>query len=167
MRTGSIVKYYDTVAKKVVNQVNEFALRKLKKVIWNSKMTCCALITNKYIFLMNKNFQRTARVHEGTKIVEAFWNADDVLIYSTLNHLKYALSNGDKGIIKSLDQIVYPIDQKGEKLHYFKSTGDIEEMKVNCDELSFKRCIQRTDIKSVKKFVKSKNTPGNSMIAYL
>jgi len=52
---------------------------------------------------MNKNFQRTARVHEGTKIVEAFWNADDVLIYSTLNHLKYALSNGDKGIIKSLD----------------------------------------------------------------
>ena len=40
-------------------------------------------------------------------------------------------------------------------------------MKVNCDELSFKRCIQRIDIKSVKKFVKSKSTPGNSMIAYL
>lgn len=40
-------------------------------------------------------------------------------------------------------------------------------MKINSDELSFKRSIQRTDIKSVKKFVKNKTTPGNSMIAYL
>ena len=166
-REHRVVYYYDTVARRVVNSISEFVLRKLKKVVWNKKMTCCALITNQFIFLMNKNFVRTGRIYEGTNIVEAFWTKDDILIYSTLNHLKYVLSNGDKGIIKSLNDIVYPAAMAGNKLIHFTADGTIQNLEVNSDEMLFKRHIQRSDIKKVKAFVNSKSTPGNSLIAYL
>lgn len=166
-REHRIVYYYDTVAKRVINSISEFVLRKLRKVVWNKKMTCCALITNQFIFLMNKNFVRTGRVYEGTNIVEAFWSKDDVLVYSTLNHLKYVLSNGDKGIIKSLNNIIYPAALSNSELIHFTSNGTINQFSINCDEFVFKRHIQKTDIKKVKAFVNSKTTPGNALIAYL
>lgn len=53
----------------------------------------------------------------------AAWDDNGVLIYTTLNHIKYCLPNGDHGIIRTLDvpvyitkvanQILYALDREG------------------------------------------------------
>jgi coatomer protein complex subunit alpha (xenin) len=37
----------------------------------------------------------------------AAWDDNGVLVYTTLNHVKYCLPNGDNGIIRTLDVPVY------------------------------------------------------------
>lgn len=37
----------------------------------------------------------------------AAWDDHGVLVYTTLNHIKYCLPNGDSGIIRTLDVPVY------------------------------------------------------------
>ena len=53
----------------------------------------------------------------------AAWDDNGVLVYTTLNHIKYCLPNGDNGIIRTLDvpvyitrvigNIVYALDREG------------------------------------------------------
>jgi coatomer protein complex subunit alpha (xenin) len=39
-------------------------------------------------------------VHETIRVKSAAWDDSGVLLYSTLNHIKYCLPNGDNGIIR-------------------------------------------------------------------
>ncbi len=53
----------------------------------------------------------------------AAWDDNGVLIYTTLNHIKYCLPNGDSGIIRTLEMplyitriannVVYALDREG------------------------------------------------------
>ena len=167
-RKGSNIVYYDTVAKKPINTIDEFVLKKLRHVKWNKQGSCCALIAKKMIFLMNKNFKKIARVNEGSKIQASFWTKDGVLIYSTYNHLKYVLSNGDKGILKSLSDIRYPFAiNKDKKVLCFDIDGNVSEEEVETEGFLFKKSIQTTNIAKVKNFIKNNNTPGKAMISFL
>jgi hypothetical protein len=47
------------------------------------------------------------QVHETIRVKSAAWDANGVLIYTTLNHIKYCLPNGDNGIIRTLDVPLY------------------------------------------------------------
>lgn len=46
-------------------------------------------------------------MHETIRVKSAAWDDSGVLIYTTLNHIKYCLPNGDSGIIRTLDVPVY------------------------------------------------------------
>eukprot|EP00166_Cyanidium_caldarium_P004754 ctg_5213.g440 len=48
-----------------------------------------------------------ASVHETVRIKSAAWDESGVLLYTTLNHLKYCLPNGDTGIVCTLAEPVY------------------------------------------------------------
>jgi coatomer protein complex subunit alpha (xenin) len=166
-RTRTQVKLYDTVGKKTVGSIDELVLKKLKRTVWNKNNSVCALVCKKMIFLMNKNFQRIARFNEGYKIQGAIWTSDNVLVYTTYNHIKYILTNGDQGILKSLDSIRYPVQMKDDILYCFDTEGTLIQEKVDREDYLFKRSIQSTNIKKVKAYIKENNTPGNSMISYL
>ncbi len=63
------------------------------------------------------------QVHETIRVKSAAWDDNGVLIYTTLNHIKYCLPNGDSGIIRTLDtplyitkvvnNVVYALDREG------------------------------------------------------
>lgn len=55
---------------------------------------------------MNKSFNKICVIQEKFNVKNAIWSNETVLIYCTVNHLKYALLNGDTGILKCLE---YPI----------------------------------------------------------
>lgn len=46
-------------------------------------------------------------MHETIRVKSASWDDAGVLVYTTLNHIKYCLPNGDHGIIRTLDVPVY------------------------------------------------------------
>lgn len=64
-----------------------------------------------------------SQVHETIRVKSAAWDDNGVLIYTTLNHIKYCLPNGDSGIIRTLDvplyitkvfnNVVYALDREG------------------------------------------------------
>jgi len=59
------------------------------------------------MYILNKSFNVLAIINETFKITSAVWNNDGVLIYTTKQHLKYSLTNGDSGIIKCLESPLY------------------------------------------------------------
>jgi len=113
-KTKSKLILYDTVAKKEVSKLDEFALLKLKNVVWNHNNNYCALITKKAILMMTKGFKQVARINEANAIISAYFTKDSVLIYTTDNHIKYMLVNGDNGILKSVEKPLYAIANQGD-----------------------------------------------------
>ena len=51
-------------------------------------------------------------IHETIRIKSGAWDGNDIFYFSTLNHIKYCLTNGDHGIIRTLEVhcAVLPLD---------------------------------------------------------
>ena len=60
----------------------------------------------------------------------AAWNEANVLVYTTLNHIKYCLPNGDSGIIRTLEVPVYVTKVAGDIIHCLDRDGRNRQIKV-------------------------------------
>lgn len=60
----------------------------------------------------------------------AAWDASGVLVYTTLNHIKYCLPNGDSGIIRTLDVPVYITKVTGDVIHCLDRDGKNRQIQV-------------------------------------
>ena len=47
-------------------------------------------------------------IHETIRIKSGAWDGNDIFYFSTLNHIKYCLTNGDHGIIRTLEVRPFP-----------------------------------------------------------
>lgn len=91
----------------MINQIEYFDIQRLKRAVWDSKFSRVALICKKTVYILNKSFSLLATIAEKFKVTSACWNNDGALIYTTKNHLKYALVNGDYGVLKCLSTPMY------------------------------------------------------------
>jgi hypothetical protein len=66
-------------------------------VVWNADMSAVALLSKHAIVVADKKLGGAATVHETIRVKSAAWDDSGVLIYTTLNHLKYCLPNGGWG----------------------------------------------------------------------
>jgi coatomer protein complex subunit alpha (xenin) len=57
-------------------------------------MSLVALLSKHTIVIANKNLEQLCLIHETIKIKSGAWDDIGIFIYSTLNHIKYALPNG-------------------------------------------------------------------------
>ena len=69
-------------------------------------------------------------VHETIRVKSAAWDDNGVLVYTTLNHIKYCLPNGDSGIIRTLDVPVYITRVAGSMLHCLDREGKVRQIQV-------------------------------------
>lgn len=69
-------------------------------------------------------------VHETIRVKSAAWDDTGVLVYTTLNHIKYCLPNGDSGIICTLDVPVYITRVAGSSLHCLDRDGKTRQIQV-------------------------------------
>lgn len=79
----------------------------VKYVVWSSDMNHVALLSKHAIIIANKKLGNSNTIHETIRVKSAAWDDNGVLVYTTLNHIKYCLPNGDSGIIRTLDTPVY------------------------------------------------------------
>lgn len=79
----------------------------VKYVVWSSDMNHVALLSKHAIIIANKKLGNANTIHETIRVKSAAWDDNGVLVYTTLNHIKYCLPNGDSGIIRTLDVPVY------------------------------------------------------------
>jgi len=168
-RKGSTVYCYDSVTKKNLDEISEFNLKHLKNALWNKDFRFCVLACKRDMYLMNKAFKKVSRIQETSRIIHGFWTKDNVFVYSTYNHLKYLLPNGDKGLIKSVNDIQYPVGMIDDAIFTVDIDNNICKTPVGWTECKFKTCLMQNDIQGVKGYIKGnkKLGEGSSMISYL
>lgn len=66
----------------------------------------------------------------GGRAQSGAWDDNGVLIYTTLNHIKYCLPNGDSGIIRTLDVPVYITQVVGDVIFCLDRDGRNRQIQV-------------------------------------
>jgi coatomer protein complex subunit alpha (xenin) len=161
--TNSVV-LFDIQQQKVLAEITT---PPVKYVIWSSDGNMVALLSKHTITIANKSLVQTALIHETIRIKSAAWDDSGVLVYTTLNHIKYALPQGDNGIIKTLDQPVYLTRVKGQIVHCLDRSAKPRTISIDPTEYRFKLALVRKNYDEVLQIIRTSNLVGQSIIGYL
>jgi coatomer protein complex subunit alpha (xenin) len=89
--TPTSVVLFDIQQKK---QLAELAVSGVKYVVWSNDGLYAALLSKHNVTIVTKSLEQVSSLHETIRIKSAAWDDAGVLLYSTLNHVKYSLLNG-------------------------------------------------------------------------
>jgi coatomer protein complex subunit alpha (xenin) len=147
--------------------LSEITCPPVKYVVWSADGSLVALLSKHTITLSNKALSTNNLVHETIRIKSAAWDDSGVLIYSTLNHIKYALPQGDSGIIKTLEAPVYLTRVRGKTVNILDRSARPQSIAIDPTEFRFKLALTRGDYDEVLRIIKTSNLVGQAIIAYL
>lgn len=91
MLTPTNVVLFDIQQKK---QLAELSVSGVKYVVWSNDGLHVALLSKHNVTIATKSLEHVSTLHETIRIKSACWDDSGVLLYSTLNHVKYSLLNG-------------------------------------------------------------------------
>ncbi|VIO97225.1 coatomer alpha subunit, putative [Brugia malayi] len=140
---------------------------KVKYVIWSKNLEYAALLSKHTLTLVSRKLQILCTVQESTRLKSGAWEEEGVFLYTTSNHIKYALVVGDHGIIRTLDVPVYVLAVRGENLYCLNREAAPVEVPIDPTEYRFKLALINRRYDEVLNMVRSANLVGQSIIAYL
>ncbi|ORX72244.1 coatomer subunit alpha-2 [Linderina pennispora] len=152
LATATSVVLYDVQTRQMLGEISAAPV---KYVVWSSDMSSVALLCKHTITLANKHLEQLCQVHETIRIKSAVWDDSGVLLYTTLNHIKFALPQGDTGTIRTIDNPIYLVRVKGGDVHCLDREGKVQVIKVDPTEYRFKLALVHRNYEEV------------SIIAYL
>ncbi|KIJ32143.1 hypothetical protein M422DRAFT_266074 [Sphaerobolus stellatus SS14] len=164
MSSPTAVLLYDIQQQKVLAEI---ATPPVKYVVWSTDGMLVALLSKHTITIANKTLGQSCLIHETIRIKSGAWDDAGVFLYSTLNHIKYTLPQGDNGIIRTLDQPVYLTRVKGKTLHCLDRTARPRTISIDPTEYRFKLALIRNNYDEVLHIIRTSNLVGQSIIAYL
>lgn len=163
VKSHSIINY-DVQQRK---ELAELSINNVKYVAWSNDGQYLALLSKHTISIANKDLQLITSTHETIRIKSAAWDESGVLLYSTLNHIKYTLLNGDNGIIKTLDNTLYITRVNQNNVYCLNRAGRVEKLTIDPTEYRFKRSLVNKNFNEVLRIIKNSNLVGQNIIAYL
>lgn len=164
LSSATSVVLFDIQQQKVLAELNS---PPVKYVVWSQDGNMVALLSKHTITIANKSLGQSALIHETIRIKSAAWDDSGVLVYTTLNHIKYALPQGDNGIIKTLEQPIYLTRVKGQIVHCLDRSAKPRTITIDPTEYRFKLALVRKNYDEVLQIIRSSNLVGQSIIGYL
>ncbi|KAL9101345.1 MAG: hypothetical protein Q9163_003392 [Psora crenata] len=164
LATPSVVALYDIQQKK---QLAELAVAGVKYVVWSSDGLYAALLSKHNVTIVTKSLEQVSTLHETIRIKSAAWDDVGVLLYSTLNHIKYTLLNGDNGIVRTLDQTVYLVRVKARSVYCLDRSSKPKVLEVDPTEYRFKLALVKRNYEEMLQIIKTSSLVGQSIISYL
>lgn len=165
LKTDDRVILYDTQSRKVIS---ELQASRVKYVVWNKDFSAIALLSKHQIILANKQLEQMALITESVRLKGGAWDPiKPVFVYTTLNHVKYALFNGDRGTLRGLDSPVYTTKVQGNALHCLDREGKIRTIEIDITEALFKLALEKKDYHEVLRIVKNSRLCGQAILTYL
>jgi len=143
------------------------SVSKVKYVSWSEKMDYVALLSKHQITLCNRKLQQLCNIHETIRVKSGIWEDSGVFVYTTLNHIKYALPEGDSGIIRTLDQPIYIAKIKGNSVFCLDRSCKALILPIENTEFKFKAALVRKEYDEVLYMVRNSKLVGQSIISYL
>ncbi|RAK96156.1 coatomer subunit alpha [Aspergillus ibericus CBS 121593] len=162
--TPTTVVLFDIQQKK---QLAELAVSGVKYVVWSNDGLYAALLSKHNVTIVTKSLEQVSSLHETIRIKSAAWDDAGVLLYSTLNHVKYSLLNGDNGIIRTLDQTVYLVKVKGRNVYCLDRNAKPRVMEIDPTEYRFKLALVKRNYDEMLQIIKTSSLVGQSIISYL
>lgn len=157
--TPTAVVLYDIQQKK---QLAELAVAGVKYVVWSGDGLHAALLSKHNITIVSKNLQQISTLHETIRIKSACWDDAGVLIYSTLNHIKYSLMNADCGIIRTLTQTIYLQKIKGRNIYCLDRTAKPKILTIDPTEYRFKLALVKRNYEEMLNIIRTSSLVGQS-----
>uniref|UniRef100_A0A7S2ZU57 Coatomer subunit alpha n=3 Tax=Rhodosorus marinus TaxID=101924 RepID=A0A7S2ZU57_9RHOD len=154
----------DLQQKKIVAEISAV---NVKYVVWSDDMSRVALLGKHILVIATRRLEHLATVHETVRIKSAAWDESGVIVYSTLNHLKYCLPNGDNGIINTLKDPVYVTRVRGPAVCYIDRNAIPGIFAIDPTEYAFKLMLLRKRYDDVRKMITENRLCGKAIIAYL
>lgn len=164
MMTPTSVVMYDIQQKK---QVAEVQANGVKYIVWSNDGLHAALLSKHNVTIVTKKLEHVSTLHETIRIKSATWDDMGVLLYSTLNHVKYSLMNGDTGIVCTLDQTVYLQKVKSRQLFCLDRSGKPRIITIDPTEYQFKLALVNRNYKDMLSIIQTSSLVGQSVISYL
>ncbi|KAM0324561.1 hypothetical protein ACHAQA_007946 [Verticillium albo-atrum] len=162
--TPTHVHLYDIQQKK---SVAELAVTGVKYVVWSNDGLYAALLSKHNVTIVTKSLEQVSTLHETIRIKSATWDDTGVLLYSTLNHIKYTLMNGDNGIVRTLDQTVYLVRVKGRNVYCLDRAAKPKVLQIDPTEYRFKLALVKRNYEEMLHIIKNSSLVGQSIISYL
>ncbi|KAL3482439.1 coatomer WD associated region-domain-containing protein [Aspergillus californicus] len=162
--TPTTVVLFDIQQKK---QLAELAVSGVKYVVWSNDGLYAALLSKHNVTIVTKSLEQVSSLHETIRIKSAAWDDAGVLLYSTLNHVKYSLLNGDSGIIRTLDHTVYLVKVKGRSVYCLDRNAKPRTMEIDPTEYRFKLALVKRNYDEMLQIIKTSSLVGQSIISYL
>uniref|UniRef100_A0A1B6DMQ1 Coatomer subunit alpha n=1 Tax=Clastoptera arizonana TaxID=38151 RepID=A0A1B6DMQ1_9HEMI len=156
--------YFDVQQKRVLAQVK---ISKCRYVVWSSDMTAVALLAKHTVTICNRKMETLCSIHENTRVKSGAWDESGVFIYTTSNHIKYAIINGDHGIIRTLDLPIYITKVKGNQVFCLDRDCKPRVLSIDPTEYKFKLALINRKYDEVLHMVRNSRLVGQSIIAYL
>uniref|UniRef100_M4D2H4 Coatomer subunit alpha n=1 Tax=Brassica campestris TaxID=3711 RepID=M4D2H4_BRACM len=139
----------------------------VRYVVWSNDMESVALLSKHTIIIASKKLVLQCTLHETIRVKSGAWDENGVFIYTTLNHIKYCLPNGDSGIIRTLDVPIYITKVSGNTIFCLDRDGKNRAITINATEYIFKLALLRKKYDHVMGMIKNSQLCGQAMIAYL
>ncbi|KAJ3935811.1 MAG: coatomer subunit alpha-2 [Lentinula lateritia] len=164
LSSTATVVLYDIQQQKTLAEINS---PPVKYVMWNADSSLVALMSKHTITIANRNFSQHSLIHETIRIKSGAWDDAGVFIYSTLNHVKYCLYQGDHGVICTLDNPVYLTRVKGKTIHCLDRSARPRTITFDPTEYRFKLALLKNNYEEMLYIIKTSTLLGQSIIAYL
>lgn len=145
----------------------EIALKNVKYVSWSLDGQYAALMSKHTITTVTKRLELINSMHDTIRIKSACWDETGVLIYSTLNHIRYSLLNGERGIIKTLENTLYINKVQGKLIYALDRYGEVKILTIDPTEYRFKKALANKNFPEVLRIIKNSNLVGQNIISYL
>lgn len=140
---------------------------KVKYVIWSADMNHVAFLSKHTITICNRRMDILCSIQENTRVKSGAWDDSGVFIYTTSNHIKYALTNGDHGIIRTLDVPIYVTWVRDTNVYCLDREARPRVLGIDPTEYRFKLALVNKKYDEVLHMVRNAKLVGQSIIAYL
>lgn len=162
--TPTAVHLYDIQHKK---STAELSVNGVKYIVWSNDGLYAALLSKHNVTIVTKTLEQVSTLHETIRIKSATWDDAGVLLYSTLNHVKYTLLNGDNGIVRTLDQTVYLVRVKGRNVYCLDRGAKPRILQIDPTEYRFKLALVKRNYEEMLHIIQTSSLVGQSIISYL
>ncbi|XP_047324554.1 coatomer subunit alpha-1-like [Impatiens glandulifera] len=139
----------------------------VKYIVWSNDMESVALLSKHAVIIANKKLVHQCTLHETIRVKSGAWDDNGIFIYTTLNHIKYCLPNGDSGIVRTLDVPIYISKVSGNNIFCLDRDGKNQVITIDATEYLFKLSLLRKRYDHVMSMIKNNQLCGQAMIAYL
>ncbi|KAL5010139.1 hypothetical protein ScPMuIL_012444 [Solemya velum] len=164
LKDGDGVTLFDVQQKRSLASIK---ISKVKYVVWSADMNYVALLSKHVIAVCNRKLENLCTIHENIRVKSGAWEESGVFIYTTSNHIKYALTNGDHGIIRTLDLPIYITRVKGTSVYCLDRMCRPHVLGIDPTEFKFKMALVNRKYEEVLHMVRNAKLVGQSIISYL
>jgi len=146
----------------------ELQIPRVKYVLWNKDCTYVALISKHGITITSRDMEQLCSLTESVRVKSGTWDSNSrIFVYTTLNHIKYCLINGDTGIIRTLDVPVYITRVHNNQLFCLDRECKTRIISIDITEAKFKLALEDKNYPDVMHMIRNSRLCGKAIIGYL